>query len=74
MRNPRLPPGSDPVPVGETVASDTNWLRRLLHTPFAEHRAKQLRAFVGSPPTPSEFQHAEQLGWLLAVSGPAVVP
>lgn len=70
MRNPRLPPGSDPVPVGETVASDTNWLRRLLHTPFAEHRAKQLRAFVGSPPTPSEFQHAEQLGWLLAVSGP----
>lgn len=70
MRNPRARAGGDPVPAGDTVASDANWLRQLLHTPFVEHRAKQLRAFVGSPPTAGEFQHAEQLGWLLAVSGP----
>lgn len=70
IRNPHLPAGQDPVPAGETVASDTNWLRNLLHTPFVEHRSKQLRAFVGTPPTPGEFQHAEQLGWLLAVSKP----
>ena len=70
MRDPRLPAGHDPVPDGETVGSDANWLRHLLHTPFVELRAKQLRAFVGAPPTPGEFAHAAQLGWILAVSRP----
>lgn len=70
MRDPNVATAGDPVPAGETVASDTNWLRQLLHTPLVEHRAKQLRAFVGSAPTPSELEHAGQLGWLLAVSRP----
>lgn len=70
MRDPNAATSGDPVPVGETVASDTNWLRQLLHTPLVEHRSKQLRAFVASVPTQGEFQHARQLGWLLAVSRP----
>ncbi|GAA1325949.1 PucR family transcriptional regulator [Leucobacter albus] len=70
MRDPNFSAPGDPVPAGETVASDANWLRHLLHTPFVEHRARQLRAFVGSPPSAGDFQHARQLGWLLAVSRP----
>ena len=70
MRDPNAAAIGDPVPAGETVASDTNWLRQLLHTPLVEHRSKQLRAFVASAPSQSELQHAGQLGWLLAVSKP----
>lgn len=53
---------------GETTVADVSWLRRLLHTPFVEHRSPMLRAFTATPPSASEFAQAEQLGWLLAVS------
>lgn len=68
MRDPRQPTTQDPLRPATTVASDAAWLRRLLHTPFVEHRADRLRAFVGHPPTAAEFAQAAGLGWLLAVS------
>ncbi|MBK0421541.1 PucR family transcriptional regulator [Leucobacter sp. CSA2] len=68
IRDPGRQIGSDPVADGGTVASDAVWLRRLLHTPFVEHRAKRLRAFTAGPPRPSELALARELGWLLAVS------
>ncbi|WP_125100458.1 PucR family transcriptional regulator [Leucobacter chromiireducens] len=68
IRDPGRALGNDPVPGDGTVASDAAWLRRLLHTPFVEHRARRLRAFVGAPPTPGELERARELGWLLAVS------
>ena len=68
IRDPGRALGNDPVQGDGTVASDAAWLRRLLHTPFVEHRARRLRAFVGAPPSPGELARAQELGWLLAVS------
>ncbi len=68
VRDPGRALAHDPVPGDGTVASDAAWLRRLLHTPFVEHRARRLSAFVGAPPSPGELDRARELGWLLAVS------
>ncbi len=64
-QHPRDQRGSD-----ETYSSDAGWLRRLLHTPFVEHRARRIRAFVSRPPSAADFAQASALGWLFAVSRP----
>ncbi|MFD5600946.1 PucR family transcriptional regulator [Leucobacter sp. NPDC058333] len=68
IRDPQQP--RDQRGSGDTYSSDAGWLRRLLHTPFVEHRAKRVRAFVARPPSEAEFAQASALGWLFAVSGP----
>ena len=50
------------------AAAETGWLRRLLRTPFVDHRRDRLRAYTTTPPGPAALRTAAGLGWCLATS------
>lgn len=52
---------------GPAHAADLTWWRRLLATPFVDHRGDRLRAVVAGGPSAEVVAECAQRGWLLAV-------